>query len=427
MSALQPYTVGLITRYIKQRLEEDTVLMDVAVVGEVSNLRPNSSGHIYFTLKDEEAQLTCAMFKMVAMRHSRIVLKHGLKVQVRGRVSVYPVAGAYQLVVQELQLVGEGELHQRFLALKEKLLAEGLFAEDRKKALPRYPCNIGVVTSPTGAVVRDIINTLRRRYPCTSVLVVPTVVQGDGGADSIVRGLELLNRMACVDVIILARGGGSLEDLWCFNEERVARAIFASVIPVISGVGHETDFTIADFVADRRAATPTAAAEIAVPSVEELQKGLTTAEQRMGHHLQHFIEVRQQLLDDFQRQMEGILLHRLDTAQQQLEHMEGQMKSMVLGGVQLKRQVVEDMAGRLEAAAAGLIDGHRNALNMMELQLQSYDHRAVLSRGFSITTAGGQPVLDARTLAEGEEITTYYHQGKTISTIQKKEDDYGAE
>jgi exodeoxyribonuclease VII large subunit len=427
MSATQAYSVGGLTRYIKQRLEGDPVLQDVWVTGEVSNLTQHASGHVYFTLKDEEAQLSCAMFKGVAIRYLRKMPKHGAKIEVRGELSLYPPRGSYQLIVRDMQLAGEGDLHQRFLALRDKLQAEGLFDAERKKPIPRFPRTIGVVTSPTGAVIRDIVDTLRRRYPHVNVVLAPTVVQGDAGADSIVRSLATLNAIPGIDVILLARGGGSLEDLWCFNEERVARAIVASEVPVISGVGHETDTTIADFVADLRAATPTAAAEQAVPLAFDLRASLSQIEQQMGRSLQHFIEVRQQMLDDYQRQMEATLLHQLSSARQQTEHLEGQLRSTILGTISLKRQTMDEMAHRLESAATGLIDKQRNALQMMELQLKSFDFRDVLSRGFSITTLAGKPVLDAASLAEQDEITTYYHQGKSVSSVKKTEDYHGGE
>lgn len=422
MASQQAYSVGTLTRYIKQRLEGDPVLQDVWVTGEVSNLTQHGSGHVYFTLKDDEAQLSCAMFKGVAIHYLRRMPKHGAKIQVRGELSLYPPRGSYQLIVREMQLAGEGDLHQRFLALRDKLQAEGLFEQAAKKPIPRFPRLIGVATSPTGAVIRDILDTLRRRFPHVQVVLSPTVVQGDAGADSIVRSLAMLGDFPGMDVIILARGGGSLEDLWCFNEERVARAIAASDVPIISGVGHDTDVTIADFVADLRAATPTAAAELAVPVSTDLRASLLQAEQQMGRGLQHFIEVRQQMLDDCQRQMELRLQHQLANAQQQTDHLERQLQSAILGAITFKRQAVDDIALHLESATLGMIEKQRNALQLMELQLKSFDFRDVLSRGFSITTQAGKPVLDAAALCAGDEITTYYLKGKSISSVKKTED-----
>jgi exodeoxyribonuclease VII large subunit len=425
MAEQQSYTVGKLTRYIKQRLEGDPILQDVWVSGEVSNLTQHGSGHVYFSLKDDEAQISCAMFKPVAMQYLRRMPKHGAKLLVRGELSIYPPRGSYQLIVRELQIAGEGDLHQRFLALRDKLLTEGLFEAIHKKPIPRYPSVIGVATSPTGAVIRDIIDTIRRRFPHVQIVLAPTVVQGDAGADAIVRSIGWLNQLPGVDVILLARGGGSLEDLWCFNEERVARAIFASRVPVIAGVGHETDTTIADFVADLRAATPTAAAELAVPVATDLRAGLVQAAQQMGRHLRHFIEVRQQLLDDCERQLESSLHNQLARIGQQVEHLETQLQSQVQSSIVLKRQQLEDHHHRLGQVALQMIGSHRNALDMMELQLKNFDFRSVLSRGFSLTTHAGQLVTDAATLQPGDKITTHYHQGKTTSRIEngKEEND----
>ncbi len=418
MAEQKSYSVGTLTRYIKHRLESDPILQDVWVSGEVSNLTQHGSGHVYFSLKDDEAQISCAMFKPVAMQYLRRMPKHGAKLLVRGELSIYPPRGSYQLIVRELQAMGEGDLHQRFLALRDKLLAEGLFDAAHKKAIPRYPRTIGVVTSPTGAVIRDIIDTIKRRFPHVQVLLAPTQVQGDAGADAIVRSLGMLDRHPGVDVIILARGGGSLEDLWCFNEERVARAIFASTVPIISGVGHETDTTIADFVADLRAATPTAAAELAVPSSADLLAGLAQAEQQLGRNLRHFIEVRQQVLDDCQRQMENSLLHQLERIRQQVDHLQGQLGSSMLGTIALKRQGLADFQHRLGQAALQMVGNHRNALDMMELQLQNFDFRSVLARGFSLTTKDGQLVTDAASLHDGDLIITHYQKGKSASRIE---------
>jgi exodeoxyribonuclease VII large subunit len=423
MADQNSYSVGTLTRYIKQRLEGDPILQDVWVSGEVSNLTQHGSGHVYFSLKDAEAQLSCAMFKPVAMQYLRRMPKHGAKLLVRGELSVYPPRGSYQLIVRELQLAGEGDLHQRFLDLRDKLLAEGLFDAAHKRPVPRYPRLIGVATSPTGAVIRDIIDTIKRRYPHVQIVLAPTTVQGDGGADSIVRSLARLQELPGIEVILLARGGGSLEDLWCFNEERVARAIFAAQVPIIAGIGHETDTTIADFVADLRAATPTAAAELAVPVAADLRAGLAQAEQQLGRNLQHFIEVRQQMLDDSQLQMENSLLHQLDRMRQQLGHMEGQMQGRIQNVIAMKRQTLDDQQHRLGQVALQLLATHRSTLDMLEMQLQHYDFRSTLSRGFSLTTKGGELVTDAATLAVGDQITTYYHQGKSVSRVEYGEED----
>lgn len=273
-----------VNRYIKLKLEGDSGLQDIWLRGEISNFTRHSSGHMYFTLKDESGRLKCIMFASYNQRLP-FVPKDGMKVLARGGVSVYERDGAYQFYATAMQPDGVGSLYLAFEQLKRKLESEGLFAESIKRPIPRYPGAIGVVTSPTGAAVRDILITLQRRHPSVPVLLYPVSVQGTQAAPSIVKAIEEMNRLAEVDVLIVGRGGGSLEELWAFNEEAVARAIRASRIPVISAVGHETDFTIADFAADLRAATPTAAAELAVPHTGELRQQLHYLEQRMGKSL----------------------------------------------------------------------------------------------------------------------------------------------
>mgnify|MGYP003692100399 CR=1 FL=1 len=425
MSQEQTYTVGAVTRYIKQRLELDPVLKDFWVTGEISNLTQHGSGHVYFSLKDQEAQLSCAMFKGVAMRYRRNMPKHGTKVRLRGEVSVYPPRGSYQMIVREMVQAGAGDLHQRFIALRDKLKEEGLFDPQFKKPIPKYPKKIGIATSATGAVIRDIVDTVKRRFPHVQLLLVPTVVQGDAAANSIVKSLTLLNALEDVDVIILARGGGSLEDLWCFNEEKVARAIFASRLPVISGVGHETDTTIADFVADLRAATPTAAAELAVPSIDELKAGLAQAEAQLGRSLKHFIEVRQQMLDDYAWQLQTTILNQMDKLRQQVDNHESQMVNRTLNAVHFKRQVLDDQKERLDIAVLNMIQAYRTELEKLELQLQNFDFRSVLDRGFSMTVKDGKPVTDASKLKKNDEVTTFFKKGKAIAKIQEKSNSYG--
>lgn len=268
---MQILTVTQITDYISTLFEVDPLLQDVWVEGEVSNFFRSGAGHAYFTLKDSEAQLRCVVWRtqMARVEHQPA---NGDAVLVHGRASVYQAQGSYQLYVDEIKAAGAGALAQQLEALKARLDREGLFAPERKRSLPLFPRCIGVVTSPSGAAVRDILNVLKRRYPIAQVIVAPTMVQGDEAPPQIVAAIQALNDRTDIDVLIVARGGGSLEELWAFNDERVARAIFASRIPVVSGVGHETDWTICDWVADVRAPTPSAAAEIAVPDQGELRQ-----------------------------------------------------------------------------------------------------------------------------------------------------------
>ncbi|KKB37241.1 exodeoxyribonuclease VII large subunit [Bacillus thermotolerans] len=262
-------TVKALTKYIKRKFDADPHLTNVLVKGEISNFKRHSSGHMYFTLKDEKARVLAVMFSS-ANRSLKFVPENGMQVLVSGDVTVYEAGGQYQIYVKSMQPDGIGSLYLAFEQLKKKLEKEGLFDPDNKRPLPIYPKTVGVVTSPTGAAVRDIITTIKRRYPVAELLIYPALVQGEGAAPSIVAAVEQANKDRRADVLIVGRGGGSIEELWAFNEEAVARAIRSSAIPVISAVGHETDITIADFAADRRAPTPTAGAEIAVPHLEEV-------------------------------------------------------------------------------------------------------------------------------------------------------------
>lgn len=291
-------TIKELTRAIKSRLEGDPYLQNVWVRGEISNFTRHSSGHMYFTLKDADSRIKSIMFASYNQRLP-FIPRDGAKVIASGSVAVYERDGQYQLYITQMQPDGIGSLYLAFEQLKKKLEAEGLFSSQLKQPIPRFPRVIGVITSPTGAAVRDILTTLQRRFPMVQVLLYPVLVQGTQAAPSIVRAIEVMNERREVDVLIVGRGGGSLEELWAFNEESVARSIFASEIPVISAVGHETDFTISDFVADLRAATPTAAAELAVP---------------------HYLELKQQLAYEAQRLYRG-LMRRLDEKRERLERL----------------------------------------------------------------------------------------------------------
>ena len=273
-------TVSQINEYIKQILDKNVILNNVWVKGELSNFKLHYSGHIYTTLKDEGGVLKAVMFKGAASKLA-FAPQDGMKVVARGRVGVYENGGVYQLYIEEMIPDGVGELFIAYEQLKAKLQSEGLFDERYKKPIPRFPSRVGVITAPTGAAVRDIINVITRRYPLAQITLYPAQVQGTGSAQSVAAGIEYFNETNSADTIIAGRGGGSIEDLWAFNEEIVARAIFNSKIPIISAVGHETDFTIADFVADLRAPTPSAAAEIAVPSVAELAAAIETDKSRL--------------------------------------------------------------------------------------------------------------------------------------------------
>ncbi|MGD6898843.1 exodeoxyribonuclease VII large subunit [Bacillus infantis] len=273
-------TVGALTLYIKRKFDHDPHLQEIFVKGEISNFKRHSSGHMYFTLKDEKSRILAVMFSRSA-RSVKFEPENGMKVLISGEISVYEPSGQYQIYVKQMQPDGVGDLFLAFEQLKERLQKEGLFATERKRPIPKFPKTVGVITSPTGAAVRDIITTIKRRFPIANILIYPALVQGAQAAPSVAGAIGLANRQAEADVLIVGRGGGSIEELWAFNEEQVARAIVASDIPVISAVGHETDFTIADFAADHRAPTPTGAAEMAVPHIDELAERILNRQSRL--------------------------------------------------------------------------------------------------------------------------------------------------
>jgi len=293
-------TVTALTKYIKRKFDYDPNLRDIYVKGEISNFKQHSSGHMYFTLKDEKARLSAVMF---SSNNASLVFQpeNGMKVLIRGEISVFEQSGNYQIYAREMHLDGIGDLFVAYQQLKDKLQNEGLFSQEYKKELPTYPHTIGVITSPTGAAVRDIITTLKRRFPMGNVQLFPALVQGPQAPHSIVKAIQQANKMEQVDVLIVGRGGGSIEELWAFNDEAVARAIFASDIPIISAVGHETDTTIADFVSDVRAATPTAAAELAVPHYLELKKTLTSLVSKMTNYVTKEIKQKETALSRLNR------------------------------------------------------------------------------------------------------------------------------
>jgi len=371
------FTVTALNAYLRELLETDEVLQDLWVRGEISNFSQPRSGHLYFTLKDSESAMRCVMWKPSAMR-LRFTPTDGMLVEAHGAMSIYPAQGQVQLYVDALRPAGEGALYQEFLRLRAQLEAEGLFDPSHKRPLPRLPKHIGVVTSATGAALHDILQTLNRRLPTLRVTVAPTSVQGVEAPAGIIAALKRLNSLPDLDLIILARGGGSIEDLWAFNDEGVARAIFASRYPVISGVGHETDFTIADFVADLRAPTPTGAAELATPiTKEELRAALQGAEA--------------ELTELINRQLED-LKQALQLAQSELRRSSPLLR--ILNNIQR----LDELQGRLERAIQQQLQRKQNNLTNASDRLASLNPQAVLKRGYAIITdqATGQIISHTR-------------------------------
>ncbi|PLS01698.1 exodeoxyribonuclease VII large subunit [Neobacillus cucumis] len=321
-------SVNALTKYIKRKFDADPHLREVHVRGEISNFKQHSSGHMYFTLKDEKARILAVMFAGQS-RFMKFSPENGMKVIVKGEISVYEPSGQYQIYIREMQPDGIGELFLAYEQLKQRLESEGLFAPETKKAIPQYPRTVGVITSPTGAAIRDVITTIKRRYPIANILVLPALVQGDNAAPSIAKAIEMANNMEEIDVLIVGRGGGSIEELWAFNEEITARAIFSSKIPIISAVGHETDFTIADFVADLRAPTPTGAAELAVPHIEELVDRVLQRQARLIRSMSGKFKFEKERLNRVQKSYAFRYPHRL--YEQKLEQVDRLTEMLVRG------------------------------------------------------------------------------------------------
>ena len=394
-------TVSALTKHIKDRLISDPKLINILVKGEISNYKRHSSGHIYFTLKDEESQIKCLMFNRSASL-LKFKPEDGMKVVVLSSITVYERHGDYELIISEVYPDGIGALHQRFLQLKEKLGREGLFDEKHKKKIPKFPRTVGIITSPTGAVIQDIKNVLSRRYPLVRVLIIPTPVQGKEATNFIVESIKTANKTPNIDLIILARGGGSLEDLWCFNEEIVARTIFDSKIPLISAIGHETDFTIADFVADRRAETPSVAAEIAVPDIKEIEPNLIYLLKKSSRLIKNLLErnkipLKQALSRPvFRRPYDKINSYSIS---------------------------VDNISSSLNKEFRKYIEFRKKGLEKVHTKLDILNPKSVLKRGYSIVIQDNKTVKDSKNLNVENDINIILYKGKIDAKIKKVRED----
>ncbi len=390
-------SVTELNQYIKDLLDLNPPLTDIYIKGEISNFKAHSSGHLYFTLKDEASALKCVMFRSAALGIG-FRPENGMKVTAHGRISAFVRDGAYQLYADAMEPDGVGALYLAFEQLKKKLDAEGLFSADKKSPLPKIPSRVGVVTSPTGAAVRDIINVCQRRFPYAEVIVYPALVQGDGAVESVARGIEYFNRTNSCDVLIVGRGGGSIEDLWAFNSERVARSVFASRIPVISAVGHETDFTICDFVADRRAPTPSAAAELAVPDIYELKQKFNNIISR-----------------------ESIVLKKRFAYLK--EHLSRLERSRTLTSpknyVEDRRMQVLSLSQRLEAGAITFTEKKKAALIKNTAALEALNPLAVLTRGYTAVFTQNRVVKSVKDVSVGQKIELRLADGKMDATVNE--------
>jgi len=410
------YTVTQVTRLIKSALERE--FGEIWVEGELSNVRRPSSGHCYFTIKDESAEISAVLFRG-AQRNLAFQPKDGVLVRVFGEVTVYERRGQYQVIVRRIEEWGKGNLQARFEALKEKLRGEGLFDEDRKKPLPLLPQHVGIVTSPTGAAIRDILNVTSRRFPNLHLVIAPAAVQGDAAAGEIAAAIELLNARGGLDAMIVGRGGGSLEDLWCFNEEVVARAVAASRIPVISAVGHETDFTISDFVADLRAPTPSAAAELVVGRKDALEGMLAERSRALAHALREVaLRARNRLLGAgssyvFREPGNLVRQHR-----QGLVTLRVRMEHGLRGRLRDGQQRIDDMAMRALHHVRLRQNAGRQDLRRLGSHLGALNPLAVLERGYSITMDGeGRVVGSSADVSVGQHLRTRVGRGEIESEV----------
>jgi len=385
------WTVNELTIYLRDLLESDNNLQDIWVKGEVSNISRPSSGHLYFTIKDNQSALRCVMWRNAVSR-MRDIPRDGDAVEVHGSINIYEASGQYQLYADLIRPTGEGALYQEFTRLKALLETERLFAPERKRPIPRFPDVIGIVTSPSGAALQDILNTIKRRYTLARIVLAPTPVQGNEAPAGIVAALEAQNQIVTPDVIILARGGGSIEDLWAFNDEGVARAIAASEAPVICGVGHETDITIADFVCDLRAPTPTAAAELATPNRADLKENIL----------------------DLSQMMARVLTAEVYTQRLELNYFENQIANRSpQTRVRSGRQRLDEFIHRSETALRHKLVLQRTNLTSLEHNLASLNPFAILKRGYAVVSFPDSRIVHSATqVKSGDELDVRVQDGR---------------
>ena len=392
------FSVTQINTYIKRMFQSDYALRRISIKGQVSNCKYHSSGHIYFSLKDEGSQISCVMFANARYDGLKFELEDGQEVVVDGNISVYERGGSYQLYAQEIRLNGIGELYVAYEMLKQKLYEEGLFDHEKKKPIPKNPKKIGVVTARTGAAIHDIISTAKRRNPYVQLILYPAKVQGDGASDTIVAGIKALDQYG-VDIIIVGRGGGSIEDLWAFNEEKVARAIYEAQTPIISGTGHEVDPTIADYAADLRAATPTAACELAVPDIREVMEGITNREYTLRTLLKQVVRRYQMKLQQYQ-----ITIANFDPRFQ----------------LQEQKMHLAELEEQIHAVMKNKMTDYQHKLELYTKELHGLSPTAKLINGFGyIEGSNGEPVTSVKKVMEGDQISLTISDGTIITKAEQ--------
>lgn len=416
--------VSQVNQYIKEMMDSDGLLGGLCIRGELSNYKKYPSGHHYFTLKDGQCALKCVMFRSSAMR-LRFRPENGMTVLAAGRITVYPRDGAYQLYCVSMTPEGAGDLSVAFEQLKQKLSAEGLFDEEHKKPLPPFPHRIALITSSAGAAVHDMLRILKHRYPLAEVKILPVRVQGAEAHGEIAGALDYCNRYHLADVIITGRGGGSMEDLWAFNEEVVARAIYRSEIPVISAVGHEPDVTIADYVADLRAATPSNGAELAAPDQAFLLELIQSLRELAASSVQKQLKIYRQQLE--QRKNARVLqspMQYFEDRSIQLDHLNARMAAAMTAQLKLSRGELQHWQERLPVAMATGLEAQKKQLQAVVGRLDAMSPLKVLARGYSITkNSQGQAVRQASQLRPGDQITIRFHQGTAVAQVEHVEED----
>ncbi len=409
-------TVTQLTRYIKYKIDNDQNLMKIYLKGEISNFKAHTRGHFYFTIKDENTRINAIMFASSAAK-VKVMPQDGMKVLVSGRISVYESTGSYQIYVDTLEEDGVGNLYVAFEELKKKLEKEGLFAEAHKKKIPRIPRKIGIITAPTGAAIKDILSTLKRRWPLAETILFPSLVQGKEAAVDIVRNIELAKNYD-LDVLIVGRGGGSIEDLWCFNEEIVARAIYDLDIPVISAVGHEIDFTISDFVADLRAPTPTGAAEMAVPNINDIVSLLNQLEIRLINSVNNTLKLRKEKLEKIK---ESFILKNpismYEVKEEKFDNIYERLIASYKNIINVNKQNLILLENKLSNNATRTIDNNKHKYLNIINKLEALNPLLTIKRGYTVTRLNGNVISSAKKIKKDDIIELEFQDGKQNAKV----------
>ncbi len=409
-------TVTQLTRYIKYKIDNDQNLMKIYLKGEISNFKAHTRGHFYFTIKDENTRINAIMFASSAAK-VKVMPQDGMKVLVSGRISVYESTGSYQIYVDTLEEDGVGNLYVAFEELKKKLEKEGLFAEAHKKKIPRIPRKIGIITAPTGAAIKDILSTLKRRWPLAETILFPSLVQGKEAAVDIVRNIELAKNYD-LDVLIVGRGGGSIEDLWCFNEEIVARAIYDLDIPVISAVGHEIDFTISDFVADLRAPTPTGAAEMAVPNINDIVSLLNQLEIRLINSVNNTLKLRKEKLEKIK---ESFILKNpismYEVKEEKFDNIYERLIASYKNIINVNKQNLILLENKLSNNVTRTLDNNKHKYLNIINKLEALNPLLTIKRGYTVTRLNGNVISSAKKIKKDDIIELEFQDGKQNAKV----------